>query len=431
MSLLQGALLAPDSALPGQYMEALELERSAYPQLAPAARALSPAAGDAVARLEGLSAEWHARLNEQAVFDGGRGARAEILRRDLATYERALDAARDLDAALAEAARERRETIARTDSREMAMTVGMVLTALLSAAAVAWFARRVRTLAVEAAARREEAEATLIEMRAVSESRARLMRGITHDLKNPLGAADGYGELLQMGIEGELTPGQEKMVGGMRRSIRTVLQMIVDLLDFSRAESGELDLVIRPTDCREIVSEAVEQYLGSARAAGHDVQLIAPDGPLVAPTDRSRAAEVVGNLLSNAIKYTPAPGRIVVAVAESGSGRGPGPGSWIEIRVSDSGHGIPPSERERIFEEFHRLHHSGVAGHGLGLATSRRVADLLGGRLTVGDGEAGGAAFSLWLPTEVGFVDGSPVREARSQKSTPDMTGESPEKGRS
>ena len=396
MSLLQGALLAPDSTLPSLYVEALESERSAYPQLTALAAPLSATA----VRLQALSAEWHARLNEELVFAGGSPARAQVLRRDLSLYERALDAARSLDSALADAARDRRERVAEANAKARTLTMAMAILAFLSAMAVGWFAQRVRKLAAEAAARREEAEVTVVEIQRVSESRARLMRGITHDVKNPLGAADGYAELLEMGIEGELTAGQAKMVAGIRRSIGSGLGMIKSLLDFSRAESGQLELVFESVDCRSIVAEAVEQYCGSARAAGQELELVLPENTLMASTDRARAGEIVGNLLSNAIKYTPAPGRIVVTASEAHGGGAVGSARWVELRVSDSGPGIPPSERERIFDEFHRLGGNEAQGHGLGLATCRRVADALGGRLTVADVHGGGAAFSLWLPVD-------------------------------
>ncbi|HLM68341.1 MAG TPA: ATP-binding protein, partial [Longimicrobium sp.] len=104
------------------------------------------------------------------------------------------------------------------------------------------------------------------------------------------------------------------------------------------------------------------------------------------------------NLLSNAIKYTPAPGHITVR-AERADADAARPGDWAVIRVSDNGPGIPADKRDAIFDEFSRLHDgTGIQGHGLGLAISRRVARLLGGDLEVSGAEGEGATFSLWLP---------------------------------
>jgi signal transduction histidine kinase len=106
----------------------------------------------------------------------------------------------------------------------------------------------------------------------------------------------------------------------------------------------------------------------------------------------------VGNLLSNAIKYTPPGGRVVVAAGPASNGDGPRPGQWVRVTVEDSGPGIAAEQREAVFQEFSRLDPGAAEGHGLGLAIGRRVARLLGGDVTVGEAEIGGAAFTLWLP---------------------------------
>jgi signal transduction histidine kinase len=152
------------------------------------------------------------------------------------------------------------------------------------------------------------------------------------------------------------------------------------------------------TDCKAIVREAEEQYRGSARAAGHEIEVRLPDAPLPAFTDHARVLRIVGNLVSNAIKYTPAPGRLVLEAQAAEGSPVSREGRWIEFRVCDTGPGIPEAERERIFDEFHRLHTTRAQGHGLGLATSRRIARALDGDITVAHAETGGAAFSLWLP---------------------------------
>lgn len=398
MSALRGALLTPDPRYPGLYAEGLALERSAYAPLDSLAGPLPEQVRSALGRLRTASDQWHGRLDEQLVLRREPAARRELLGRDLELYESTLRSARDLDRAVTSVARQRREEIRRAEAREDLLTRALGLAALVAALAVGWFGHRMRTLAREAAAHGEEAERALEEAQRASDARERLMRGVTHDLKNPLGAADGYGQLLEMGHEGELRPGQLRMVEGMRRCIGTALGLIADLLDFTRAEAGMLEVVHEFTDCKAIVREAEEQYRGSARAAGHEIELRLPDGPLPALTDHARVLRIVGNLVSNAIKYTPPPGRVVLeaqAVEGSPASR---EGRWIEFRVCDTGPGIPEAERERIFDEFHRLHDARAQGHGLGLATSRRIALALGGDVTVADAETGGAAFSLWLP---------------------------------
>lgn len=398
MSALRGAVVAPDGDHPAAYADARAMETEAYRALDSLGGALSPHERAALARLTELSRVWHERLDAEAVLARGAQARGELLGPDLQAYERTLVAARALDEALAAGADDRRRRIRAAERDEDRIAAGMAAAALAAAATVGWFGHRMRGLAAAAAAGRRQAEEALGEMQRLAVSRERLVRGITHDLKNPLGAADGYAQLLRDGVEGPLPEAQARMVDSIIRCHATALALIDDLLDFSRAESGEVVLAVGPTDCAAIVDEAVDAYAGAARAAGHDIRLHPPGEPLPCVTDHERVVHIVGNLLSNAIKYTPAPGVVTVAARAVPRGPGPGHGPGVEVEVSDTGPGIPPAERTRIFEEFVRLDTTGRGGHGLGLATSLRIARRLGGEITVADAPAGGAAFRLWLP---------------------------------
>ena len=240
-----------------------------------------------------------------------------------------------------------------------------------------------------------------------TEARGRLIRGVTHDVKNPLGAADGYAQLLELELEGTLAPEALKLVAGVRRGIRGALAMVTDLLDLSRAESGGLSVHRQPVELWQVVIDALEDEHGAAESAGHTlctarVEHDRPDrAPVLVHTDAHRVREVLANLLSNAVKYTPAPGRITAWAEMVPPGSTPRRGAWAAIHVRDSGPGVPIAERERIFGEFHRLHTAEQAtGHGLGLAISRRIAQLLGGDLTVDGPTDEGAVFTLWLPAD-------------------------------
>ena len=220
---------------------------------------------------------------------------------------------------------------------------------------------------------------------------------MTHDVKNPLGAADGYAQLLELELSGTLLPEQVKWVAGVRRGIRSALAMVTDLLDLSLAESGGLAVHRKPVDLAVVAAEALEDHRGAAEAAGH---VLVWEGGARVPvtTDPVRVREVLGNLLSNAIKYTPAPGRITLSIERDAGAAPPGPGEWVAAHVRDSGPGIPPDARESIFGEFHRLHSTEQAsGHGLGLAISRLIARLMDGELTV-SGSGRGCDLLLWLP---------------------------------
>ncbi|HEU0012111.1 MAG TPA: HAMP domain-containing sensor histidine kinase [Longimicrobium sp.] len=397
MSALRGALLASGSSQSTSYAEAAALERSAYPPLDSLTAQLSDSTRAGLVRLRSLSARWHADVDAYAVLRRLPGAGGAVQGSGLRLYEEVLLQARALDTAIAEAASSRRAAIRRAERREDALTAAMSLAALLAAAVLGWIAQRMRSLAHEAAAREAEAERALAEARRLAASRERLMRGVTHDLKNPLGAADGYTHLLEAGVEGEPSPGQKKMLESIRRCHGAALDLIGELLDLSRAESGTLQLDCGPADAGELARAAAAEFAGTAHAAGHTFDLRPGDARLPCVTDRARVLRILGNLLSNAAKYTPPPGRIVLETQAVDAGGGVG-GRWVEIRVCDTGPGIPLEEREAIFEEFHRLHDREAAGHGLGLATSRRIARLLGGDITVEEAPGGGSVFSLRLP---------------------------------
>jgi signal transduction histidine kinase len=293
---------------------------------------------------------------------------------------------------------------ARSGRLQRSVSVVLALLALVAAALVGWFARQqrdhrrvVQRALDEANRQRAMAEQRKADLERATESRVRLLRGITHDVKNPLGAARGYADLLQLGVKGPVPPEQAPLIAGIRRSVDGALTMIGDLLDLARADSGGLSVRARRLDIADLVRTSVADHRAAAEAAGHRLEVELPPGEMEAETDGARVAEIVGNLLSNAIKYTPAPGRITVSCALAP--RDTDAREGIVIRVRDTGPGIPVSKREAIFDEFTRLHDDGRhQGHGLGLAIARRIARLLGGELGVATDEAPGATFELWLP---------------------------------
>jgi PAS domain S-box-containing protein len=260
---------------------------------------------------------------------------------------------------------------------------------------------------IEAAAERErlldrerearaEAERRREELERVTESRTRLMRGFTHDVKNPLGAADGYAQLLEDGILGELSAKQVESVQRIRRSIQTSLHLIHDLLELARAEAGQIELELVPTDIAELVRETAEDFRAQAAAAGLGLEVRTAEG-LPTRTDPARVRQILSNLLSNAVKYTPE-GGITVEAGLRTDGSGPRGGEWIAIGATDTGPGIPAGKRELIFQEFTRLDPEAQHGAGVGLAISRRIARLLGGDITVESEVGRGSTFTLWLP---------------------------------
>lgn len=254
---------------------------------------------------------------------------------------------------------------------------------------------RERLLEAERRAR-EIGDARRAELERVTESRARLVRGFTHDVKNPLGAADGFLALLQEGILGPLSDTQRGTVTKVRRAIGQALELIAHLLDLARAEAGQLELRRRKTDIGEQVWETAEAFTAQAKAKQLELDVVLePDLPSI-ETDPARLRQVVGNLISNAVKYTKPTGHIHVR-ASRGERCGAGAERELVISVADDGPGIPADKRSALFTEFTRFDPGAAEGAGIGLAISQKIAQALGGHITVESEPGRGSTFTLHL----------------------------------
>ncbi|MFW6078229.1 MAG: ATP-binding protein [Gemmatimonadota bacterium] len=440
MGALRGFVITDDPSFLDRYEQALERERQAYRSLSPLIERQGPAIRTAYANLRASSSRWHGRVTEAEIL-ARRLVPDEFIRRipsEEARYEQTLRAAEALRGTiLREVERNRRrvEAIGRVGLR---LNLVLVVFALVAAAIALRLDRRLRSFAVEAERGRAEVERIL-------DDRERLVRGITHDLKNPLGAADGHAQLLESGVRGELEAEQRESVGRIRSSLGSALGIIDDLLELSRAESGELPIKRAPTDVAAVARGTVEDQRADAQAAGIELDLRLPERAPTVVTDADRVREILRNLISNGVKYSREGDRVAVAVGVRRDRAAPAPGQWLAIDVSDTGPGIPPEDRERIFEEFARLDRPGAvrdrregaaaddgerdrrradaqdepspAGTGLGLAISRRVARALGGDITVVSEVGRGSTFTLWLPIEAEPAPGA------GRRRSPNATG--------
>lgn len=354
-----------------------------------------------------LGSDVQRRYDELRDLDKRRHRRADLLmgfsrariaggdRAHKAIYEDVLLAAAQLDESLNDATQSRRDRALAAERVERSLTVVLGFLAFAAIIVVVWLGQRLRRAANEAEQRR-------LALAAALEGREKLMRGVSHDLKNPLNAIDGHAQLLEDGVKGPVTPEQKESIGRIRRAVQTQLSLIMDLLELSRAESGSLAIHKEPVDVRTVVAEGVEEQRATAEAAGHTLTFVGNGEQPVLKTDSERLKQVLGNLLSNAVKYTPPRGRIEVRVEKTeGYGRLAGRPA-VGIHVSDTGHGIPPEKIDAIFEEFTRLAPGIAEGAGLGLAIARRISRLLGGDITVVSEVGSGSVFSLWLPNENG-----------------------------
>lgn len=382
-----------DTMLIAGYRAALDDELAAYKDLTPYIDRLGPNVRTEFNALKVLETTWHSAIEQSMSASSTRRQGGDPFHP--AEYERLLVGAARLDEALSSAAERRWAEAAATNRAQRWVTVVVGIVALSAALIVAWLGRGLRLFA--AAAERDRAD-----LEEAVEARARLIRGITHDLKNPLNAIVGYTELLEQGIKGPLSAEQIQSVNRIRRSAESLLSLIRDILDMSRAESGQLTVTPQPTRISALVEDVAEEHAASAAASGHRL-VVKPSSDLPeVSTDPRRVRQVLGNLLSNAIKYTPAGGDISLLASLKSRDGAIDDQKWVAIQVVDNGPGIPQDRVGNIFEEFTRLDvDRDKPGAGLGLAIALRIARLLGGDLTVNRAKVQGSVFTLWLPLQL------------------------------
>ena len=258
---------------------------------------------------------------------------------------------------------------------------------------------RARLFAAEQSAR-ADAEAA-------NRAKTEFLAMMSHELRTPLNAIAGYTELMEMGISGPVSDMQREQLGRIRRSQKHLLGIIEDLLDLSRLEHGvPADIELGPVPVHETLG-SLEALIAPQLQARNLTYIYNPgEGQLVAYGNRARVEQIVLNLLSNAIKYTAPGGRIGLSSGIHG-GR-------VEIRVSDTGHGIPREKLDAIFEPFTRVEMDltrTTEGTGLGLAISRHLARAMMGDLTARSEVGRGSIFTLTLPVDAPIImaDQAPV----------------------
>ncbi|HWQ83026.1 MAG TPA: GAF domain-containing protein, partial [Anaerolineales bacterium] len=226
----------------------------------------------------------------------------------------------------------------------------------------------------------------------ITETRQLITETLVHDLRSPLSAVVSAIDVMEGGLtnesQAEIMP-QALQVA--RRGSMRVLGMIESLLDISRLQSGSLELTRIPVDMQTVVDSVLIDFLPQAQDYGVIVHSKVPPG-LVASADLTKITRVITNLLDNALKFTP-PGGKVAFTGASGDG-------LIELRISDSGPGVPVDFREKIFDQFAQVpgQRGRRRGSGLGLTFCKLAVEAHGGRIWVETPSSGGSVFVFTLP---------------------------------
>jgi signal transduction histidine kinase len=223
-----------------------------------------------------------------------------------------------------------------------------------------------------------------------SAEKSEFLSRVSHELRTPLSAVLGFSQLLELD---SLTETQRESVEQILLGGRHLVQMIDEILDISRIESGSVELSLECVDVAPLLTEAVA--LCEPLAAEHSLELRAAiEGEqLYARADAPRVKQVLLHLLSNAIKYNRPDGSIVVQASQQRSGE-------VTIEVIDSGLGMTNEQLARLFSPFERLESAarGIAGTGLGLTLSKTLIEAMGGEITVRSKPASGTTFTITLP---------------------------------
>jgi two-component system, OmpR family, phosphate regulon sensor histidine kinase PhoR len=214
---------------------------------------------------------------------------------------------------------------------------------------------------------------------------------ISHELRTPLASLKALVDTLRDGALDD-RPAAEHFLDSIEIEVDALTQMVQELLELARIESGQVPVRLRPTALADLINPPVERLSSQAERAGVRMTVsLAPDLPMVL-ADPERVQQVITNLVHNAIKFTPAEGSIVIA-AETAPRE-------VIVKVSDTGVGIAPKDLPRVFERFYKTDRArSSGGTGLGLAIARHIVQAHGGRIWAKSVEGEGSTFFFSLPT--------------------------------
>jgi len=236
---------------------------------------------------------------------------------------------------------------------------------------------------------------------------------VSHELRTPLTSIIGYSEMLAEGIAGEMNEEQRDFVQTIREKGEQLLQLIKGLLDLSKLESGTMSMRKQAVQVPPLLEDVIETMTPSAKKKGITLGLEVDHDMCELYGDLERLRQVLLNLVENALKFTPTGGCVSLGgrmtTMESKTGADGGlvllgaRRPAIELTVADSGIGIPPAERERVFDAFYQVDSSSTreqGGTGLGLSIVKRLVDSHDGTVRIEDNQPRGTLFVITLPVK-------------------------------
>jgi len=247
---------------------------------------------------------------------------------------------------------------------------------------------------LQEAARRTDLEAQNQRIQEANRLKSEFVANMSHELRTPLNSVIGFAELMASGKVGAISAPHKEYLGDILTSSKHLLQLINDVRDLAKVESGQLELRPEPIDVGQLVVEVRDILRGLAGERQIKVDVDVDPAITGIVLDPAKLKQVLYNYLSNAIKFTPERGRVLITVRQLGA-------DFIRLDVEDTGIGVRPEDIHRLFVEFQQLD-AGTArrypGTGLGLAVTKRIVEAQGGRVAVHSEANRGSTFSAILP---------------------------------
>jgi two-component system sensor histidine kinase GlrK len=237
----------------------------------------------------------------------------------------------------------------------------------------------------------------------LDDMKADFIAHISHELRTPLTAIREGTTLLLEEIPGPLTTSQREVVDVVQSHSERLYRFLSSVLDLSKMEAGMMEYIRVPSDLSALLTRSIQTVQLTAQRKRIRLEMICPPRLPLLVLDEGRMQQVLDNLLNNAMKFTSEGGLVRVAVALGEKKGETSEDRWVEVRVSDTGAGIPPEEIDRIFHKFYQSphHHSQLErGTGLGLAIARNIVQAHGGRIWVESQLGVGSTFIILLPVQ-------------------------------
>lgn len=233
-------------------------------------------------------------------------------------------------------------------------------------------------------------------LKELDKMKAEFIAMLTHELRAPIAAVEQQLTVLLNRMAGEISEKQEKLLSRAKERTRGLLDLIKDLLDFSKIEVGKMVQYKEPLTLQEIIQKVIDLMRVEADNKKIDLQFPAPSQNPLIHADRNSIEGIFTNLISNAIKYTPEGGRVWVTLSEEAG--------FAKATVSDTGIGIKKEDLPRIFDKFYRVRTAEtrqIVGTGLGLSIVKSIVEAHHGSISVESEEGGGTTFTVFLPKEL------------------------------